>query len=93
MTEGPLQAAIRSKLAEKLNPVHLDVINESYMHNVPASSETHFKVVVISEKFENVPLIQRHRLVNEALDYELKNGIHALSIMVSCLQSLFFLSS
>nr|XP_014284712.1 bolA-like protein DDB_G0274169 isoform X1 [Halyomorpha halys] len=81
MPDRPLESAIRSKLLDKLGPTHLEVINESYMHNVPASAETHFKVVVVSDKFENVPLIQRHRLVNEILDHELKNGIHALSIM------------
>lgn len=58
MSEGPLTSAIRKKLTEILSPQHLEVINESYMHNVPASAETHFKVVVVSNKFENVPLIQ-----------------------------------
>lgn len=28
---------------EELSPVHLEVVNESYMHNVPKGSETHFK--------------------------------------------------
>ena len=30
------------------------VINESYMHNVPKGSETHFKVVVVSPEFNEV---------------------------------------
>ena len=36
-----------------LFPVH-QVINESYMHNVPKGSETHFKVVVVSPEFNEV---------------------------------------
>lgn len=28
------------------------------MHNVPKNSETHFKVVVVSEKFDKQPLIK-----------------------------------
>ena len=56
------------------------VINESYKHSVPAGSESHFKVVVVSDKFEGMPLIQRHRLVNAVLEDELKNDVHALSI-------------
>ena len=56
-------------------------MNESYMHNVPRGSETHFKVVVVSDRFDSVPLIKRHRLVNECLDDELKAGVHALSIV------------
>ena len=34
------------------NTSQFQVINESYMHNVPKGSETHFKVVVVSGKFE-----------------------------------------
>ena len=48
------------------------------------NSETHFNVTVVSKDFENVPLIQRHRLVNETLADEMnaeKGGtIHALAI-------------
>lgn len=56
--DKPMEHAIRRKLTETLNPVHLDVLNESYMHNVPRGSETHFKVVVVSDKFDNLPLIK-----------------------------------
>jgi BolA protein len=56
--DKPMEHAIRRKLTETLSPVHLDVLNESYMHNVPRGSETHFKVVVVSDKFDNLPLIK-----------------------------------
>ena len=56
------------------------MINESYKHSVPTGSESHFKVVIVSDQFEGLPLIQRHRLVNSVLEDELKNDIHALSI-------------
>ncbi|XP_046993730.1 bolA-like protein DDB_G0274169 [Schistocerca americana] len=77
----PIETSIRQKLSENLQPHHIQIINESYMHNVPRGSETHFKVVVVSEKFETLPLINRHRIVNEILKDELKNGVHALSIV------------
>jgi stress-induced morphogen len=54
----PLDKTIREKLQINLNPQHCDVINESYMHNVPKNSETHFKVVVVSDKFDKQPLIK-----------------------------------
>lgn len=53
-----IQESIRTKLQTTLETVHLDVINESYMHNVPKGSETHFKVVVVSKQFEGLPLIK-----------------------------------
>ncbi|XP_018086880.1 bolA-like protein 1 isoform X2 [Xenopus laevis] len=78
--ERPVENAIRSKLSETLKPSHLEVLNESYMHAVPKGSETHFKVVVVSESFLGKSLIQRHRLVNELLKDELAGPVHALSI-------------
>ena len=53
------------------------------MHNVPPGSESHFKVVVISDKFEKQNLITRHRMVHTTLKDELSSAIHALSIQVS----------
>eukprot|EP00111_Clytia_hemisphaerica_P020135 TCONS_00059344-protein len=80
LAAGPVRQAVIKKLTEALKPAHLDVINESFMHNVPAGSETHFKVIVVSDAFSKKPLIQRHRLVNETLKEELASGVHALSI-------------
>ncbi|XP_046330477.2 DNA-binding transcriptional regulator BolA-like isoform X1 [Haliotis cracherodii] len=80
VTERPVETSIKKKLADAFQPDVLEVINESHMHNVPKGSESHFKVLVVSEKFSNQPLIKRHRMVNETLQEELKTQIHALSI-------------
>ncbi|XP_013103736.1 bolA-like protein DDB_G0274169 [Stomoxys calcitrans] len=78
---GPVEKAIVTTLTSNLQPVHLQVVNESYMHNVPKGSETHFKVLVVSDKFEELPLIKRHRLVNNLLKEKLCDLFpHALSI-------------
>ncbi len=53
------------------------------MHNVPAGSESHFKVVDVSDKFEEQNLITRHRMVHDTVKEELCSAIHALSIQVS----------
>lgn len=70
---------IHDKLVDAFTPAALEVINESHMHSGPAT-ESHFKVVVVSDGFEGVPLVRRHRLVNQALADELAGGVHALSI-------------
>jgi len=59
----PVENSIREKLQAALKPLHCDIINESYMHNVPKNSETHFKVVVVSEKFDKQPLIKASRFL------------------------------
>lgn len=78
-----MSTAVQKRLEAKLatfNPTHLEVINESSNHNVPVGSETHFKVVMISDQFEGLRLIQRHRMINEILHEELAGPIHALSL-------------
>ncbi|XP_043481350.1 bolA-like protein DDB_G0274169 [Leptopilina heterotoma] len=79
--EKPMENAIRKKLEEALSPKHMEILNESYMHNVPKGSETHFKVLIVSDKFSDQTLIKRHRTVNDILKEELASGVHALSIV------------
>ncbi len=82
MTEpvGTVAQTINNILVDALAPVHLDILNESSKHNVPANSETHFKVVVVSEDFAKKTLVQRHRTVNELLAEQLAGPVHALSM-------------
>eukprot|EP00794_Sanderia_malayensis_P011919 gene11919-13153_t len=80
MASGIVGQSITRKLTDIFKPYFINVINESGNHNVPKGSETHFKVIVVSDEFDGKSLIQRHRLVNEALQHELQSGVHALSI-------------
>lgn len=75
-----LQTRIEEKLRAALAPTVLEVENESGMHAVPPGSETHFRVVVVSPAFDGRSLVERHRLVYEALGDELRAGVHALAI-------------
>ena len=75
-----VQADIEQKLAKTLTPAHLEVINESHMHNVPPGSESHFKVVIVTDAFDGVSRVRRHQQVNGILAKELKEDIHALSM-------------
>lgn len=59
MTQNnPIELSIKKKLTDFLNPSYIEVINESYMHNVSKGSETHFKVIVVSDLFKDKPLIK-----------------------------------
>ncbi len=75
-----LQSRVKSKLGERFNPSVLEVINESSMHNVPAGSETHLKVVLVSSVFSGKSPVERHRLVYSALADEFRDGLHALTV-------------
>ena len=56
------------------------------MHNVPKGSETHFKVLLVSQQFVGKKLIERHRQVNQTLKDELSGQVHALSIVAKTLE-------
>lgn len=75
-----IQQRIEEKLKIAFMPIYLEVINESNMHHVPEGSESHFKVIVVSEHFIGERLLTRHRSVNHTLKDELARDIHALAI-------------
>jgi len=75
-----IQASIEAKIKENFAPLFLEVVNESGNHNVPAGSESHFKVLLVSHAFEGKMPVARHRLVNNVLSHELENGVHALTM-------------
>ncbi len=79
-SKGPIEQRIETKLAEHFQPDHLEVVNESGNHNVPAGSESHFKVILVSETFAGATRIARHRQVHGVLADELAQNIHALAI-------------
>lgn len=74
------QATVERKITHALHPLHVEVVNESFMHNVPEGSESHFKVTVVSEQFEDQSLVARHRMINEILAQELSGALHALAV-------------
>ena len=76
----PLERTIRAKLEAATGAEVLEVLNESGMHNVPPKAETHFRVVVVSSRFEGATRLRRHRVVHSALADELAGPVHALAI-------------
>ena len=58
----------------------LEVVDESYRHNVPAGSESHFKVVLVSDRFTGERFLNRHRLIYSTLTEELSTTVHALAL-------------
>ena len=75
-----MQQMIEIKITNAITPTHLEVINESHMHNVPPGSESHFKLVIVTNVFEGLSRVRRHQQINELLADELKGSIHALSM-------------
>jgi BolA protein len=76
------EAAIRERLTTELQPSRLAIINESHKHvgHASAGGAGHFAVQIVSEKFEGIGLVARHRLIYAALGDLMGPEIHALSI-------------
>jgi BolA protein len=81
---GGMQDRIREKLAHGLQPLRLDVVNESGHHAGHAgddgSGESHFRVMIVSSEFSGKNKIERQRIVYGLLAEEISHSIHALSI-------------
>lgn len=77
---------IAEKLSVKFTPTHLEVIDESEKHRghggYREGGETHFRVRIASPEFAGKSRLAQHRAVMEALDAELKSGVHALAVEV-----------
>jgi len=75
---------ITAKLEAAFSPSHLNVQDESALHHGHAGhregGETHFRVSIVSAKFEGLTRIERHRAVHAVLDPELKSRVHALAL-------------
>ena len=81
----PVRDAIVAKLSAKFAPTHLEVIDESARHQGHSGSrpggESHFRVRIASPALTGTRVAQ-HRAVMDALDAEIKGGVHALAIEV-----------
>ena len=58
---------IVSQLNVSFDVENLFLENESFMHNVPPNSETHFKLVIVSNDFEELTNVKRHQAIYNAL--------------------------
>ena len=74
-----IQKQLEEQLEKSFQPLLLKVINESPQHNVPENSESHFRVLVVSDKFAGLSLIKRHQMVHKAVNEQIKEKIHAFS--------------
>jgi BolA family transcriptional regulator, general stress-responsive regulator len=71
---------IRTVVQDALHPVRLEIRDDSAAHagHVGGGGKGHFRLLVVSEAFAGKSLIQRHRLVHDALAALLDSDIHAL---------------
>jgi len=85
MTPTPTAQLLQIRLQEKLQPEALEVIDESHQHHGHAGANgtgfgTHFRVRITAQAFAGKSPVARHRLVYDALQDFMDQGLHALAI-------------
>ncbi|BFM48284.1 BolA/IbaG family iron-sulfur metabolism protein [Marinomonas sp. THO17] len=74
-----IQQQIEGVLTEAFAVHHMTLLNESHMHNVPLDSESHFKLILVSDDFIGKRAVQRHQQIYSVLHEEM-HLIHALAL-------------
>jgi BolA protein len=75
--------AIRQRIERQLSPEHVDILDDSSLHQGHAGAAAgggHFRVRIVSNRFANRSLLERHRMVYQAVNDMMPAEIHALSI-------------
>ena len=85
MSTAPTATQLEQRLHERLQPTRLEVLDESHQHNGHAGANgtgfgTHFRVRIASHLFTGRTRVARHRLVYDALQDFMDQGLHALAI-------------
>jgi len=82
-----LAQQMHQALAQRLTPTALEVLDESWQHEGHTGANgtgfgTHFRVRISSPFFTGKPRVAQHRLVYDALQEFIDQGVHALAIEV-----------
>ena len=77
---------IENKLSRAFAPTRIAVFDDSHKHRGHAGArpegETHFRVELVSPRFEGLGRVERQRLVYAELASELAGSVHALQLKV-----------
>ncbi|AHG78001.1 Transcriptional regulator, BolA protein [Mannheimia varigena USDA-ARS-USMARC-1312] len=75
-----VEQSIIAKINAEFSPIVFNIENESYMHSSGRGAESHFKLILVSDKFEGKRAVARHQAVYACLADELEKGVHALAL-------------
>ena len=78
------ETQIKEKLLKNLGLKHVDVLNNSHLHqnhaSSPNSGNSHFKIIIYDNDLAKIPRVQSHQKIYDCLSVEMSSFIHALEI-------------
>tara|TARA_S200000501_G_scaffold73009_1_gene64968 strand:- start:34842 stop:35114 length:273 start_codon:yes stop_codon:yes gene_type:complete len=77
-----IEKEIKKRLGEKLNLYHFEIkdFTGRHMNHKLHEGGFHLEAVIVSDTFEGISLVDRHKIVYEAMGELMKHEIHALSM-------------
>ena len=75
-----IETALRAHLAPTILQIEDDSAKHAGHSGARAGGETHYSVMIVSDRFTGLNRVARHRLVNDALGDEFAAGLHALAL-------------
>lgn len=81
---------VKEKLIKELDADRVEIIDESWKHaghagnNSGFTDGTHLVIEIESAKFNDLGIMDQHRLVHSVLKPEMDTRIHALTLKTKC---------
>ena len=80
-----MEERIKKILHKNFTPSTMEVINESHLHagheDFVNTNETHFKIKVTANCFDNLSRVDKHRMIYKALNDLFQEGLHSVVIV------------
>ena len=74
-------------LSKKFDNFFIEIIDNSNLHvghnNFDGKNETHIKIILEKKNNQSLNRLDIHRMINNLLEYEFKNGLHSLEIKIN----------
>ena len=77
-----LKDNIKNLISNKLEIYHIEIYDLTHKHKTHRGYDFggHFKLLIVSKDFNDLPLLSRHKLIYDVLNSMIKKEIHALSL-------------
>ena len=79
-----MKEAIAKEIVEQFKCSYFQICDESHQHHghkgVDRAENTHYRLTIVSDQFENKSLVARQRLVNTVCQPFFKQGMHACAL-------------
>ena len=86
MDINDLIAIVKKKLKNQINIEDIKIEDKSFLHKNHTGNQKgrfHLKLIIASNELKNMNKIESNKRIYKILDYELKEFIHSIQILIS----------